>query len=157
MISEIRKELKELYEIYIKKYKLEELEVLEQEFGFYLTKRGHPIYLIIKFLDEKLDSFKSFLMIFIEPRGLINNFESKMLKDNFKEKILEKYKLLMALEWKSLRYLEKGEKYKIIYLKEMIKLIREIRPFMILLSEKMSNNWLKKNKKEKKNKNIFTY
>lgn len=145
---------REKYVQMAKKRKLPQLEDLERDFAFKLSKDSEDFFFdIIKGMEESIiyarHVMENILFLGEEPH------QSKIYEARFakREELFKAYKKLMELKWKYRHvYFDTTEKGCADFIRESHGTwIKEVKPFLIELCEEMEGAWksYKKGKQEK--------
>jgi hypothetical protein len=154
MMDEDRKEVLRLYNELKKKYDLEDLELLEEEFGVYFAVPTAFISEILSIIIRRLQAIRNSINIFYQPTTFIENYESKFLTKKEKEQMFTFFKKVVAYDWEYASEVNKGEKERAEFLKKAINFYRkEAKTFIQKLGNKMKEEWLA----EEKEKDVMNY
>ncbi len=149
-MDEDRRRVLSEYKKIKKKYGLDDLEVLEKEFQFYIHVPTDYVQDILTNVMKWVSNLKGALISLVVPQGYISQYESKFLSYKEKEDAFEHVKQLVAFDWEFFHACTESEEAKVELIKRVIAYYRsELKQYINQLSAKLSKEWLKKDKKKK--------
>ncbi len=149
-MDEDRRRVLSEYKKVRKKYGLDDLEVLEKEFQFYVHVPTDYVQEVLSSLLRWISNIRGTLNSLIIPQTYLSQYEAKFLSKKERDLAFEHIKQLVAFDWDYINACTIGDEAKVELIKRIVEYYRsELKQYINKLSAKLSKEWLKKNKKEK--------